>query len=154
MAKIAVIGGGVGAENTACMALRLGAEDTVIDKPIPRLETVDDRYQGRMKTVFSTADAIDEAVRESDLVVGVVLIPGAAALKLITRAMLAEMKPGSVLVDVAIDQGGCFETSQANPRRTHLPGEWRGPLLRGQHARRGGPHLCPVADQRYPSSSP
>lgn len=81
--------------------------------PIPRLETVDDRYQGRMKTVFSTADAIDEAVRESDLVVGVVLIPGAAALKLITRAMLAEMKPGSVLVDVAIDQGGCFETSQA-----------------------------------------
>ena len=66
-----------------------------------------------MKTVYSTADAIDEAVRECDLIVGAVLIPGAAAPKLITREMLAEMKPGSVLVDVAIDQGGCFETSRA-----------------------------------------
>lgn len=112
-AKVAVIGGGVVGENAARMALGLGAEVTVLDKSIPRLETLDDRYQGRMKTVFSTADAIDEAVRESDLIVGAVLIPGAAAPKLITRAMLANMKPGSVLVDVAIDQGGCFETSQA-----------------------------------------
>lgn len=111
--KVAVIGGGVVGENAARMALGLGAEVTVIDKSIPRLEVLDDRYQGRMKTVFSTADAIDEAVRESDLIVGAVLIPGAAAPKLITRAMLADMKPGSVLVDVAIDQGGCFETSRA-----------------------------------------
>ena len=111
-ARVAVIGGGVVGENAARMALGLGAEVTVLDKSIPRLETLDDRYQGRMKTVFSTADAIDEAVRESDLIVGAVLIPGAAAPKLITRAMLAEMKPGSVLVDVAIDQGGCFETSK------------------------------------------
>jgi len=112
-AKVAVIGGGVVGENAARMALGLGAEVTVLDKSIPRLETLDDRYQGRMKTVFSTADAIEEAVRESDLIVGAVLIPGAAAPKLITRAMLADMKPGSVLVDVAIDQGGCFETSKA-----------------------------------------
>ncbi|MDR9439268.1 MAG: alanine dehydrogenase, partial [Halomonas sp.] len=112
-AKVAVIGGGVVGENAARMALGLGAEVTVLDKSIPRLETLDDRYQGRMKTVFSTADAIDEAVRECDLIVGAVLIPGAAAPKLITREMLAEMKPGSVLVDVAIDQGGCFETSRA-----------------------------------------
>ncbi|PMR66860.1 alanine dehydrogenase [Halomonas heilongjiangensis] len=111
--KVAVIGGGVVGENAARMALGLGAEVTVLDKSIPRLETLDDRYQGRMKTVFSTADAIDEAVRESDLIIGAVLIPGAAAPKLITRAMLADMKPGSVLVDVAIDQGGCFETSRA-----------------------------------------
>ncbi|QOR37512.1 alanine dehydrogenase [Billgrantia diversa] len=111
--KVAVIGGGVVGENAARMALGLGAEVTVLDKSIPRLEVLDDRYQGRMKTVFSTADAIDEAVRESDLIVGAVLIPGAAAPKLITRAMLADMKPGSVLVDVAIDQGGCFETSRA-----------------------------------------
>ncbi|MGR2738285.1 alanine dehydrogenase [Billgrantia sp. Q4P2] len=110
--KVAVIGGGVVGENAARMALGLGAEVTVLDKSIPRLEVLDDRYQGRMKTVFSTADAIDEAVRESDLIVGAVLIPGAAAPKLITRAMLADMKPGSVLVDVAIDQGGCFETSK------------------------------------------
>ncbi len=111
-AKVTVIGGGVVGENAARMALGLGAEVTVLDKSIPRLETLDDRYQGRMKTVFSTADAIEEALRESDLIVGAVLIPGAAAPKLITRAMLADMKPGSVLVDVAIDQGGCFETSK------------------------------------------
>ncbi|MGQ4878382.1 alanine dehydrogenase [Billgrantia sp. LNSP4103-1] len=111
--RVTVIGGGVVGENAARMALGLGAEVTVLDKSIPRLEVLDDRYQGRMKTVFSTADAIDEAVRESDLIVGAVLIPGAAAPKLITRAMLADMKPGSVLVDVAIDQGGCFETSRA-----------------------------------------
>ncbi|MDN7131193.1 alanine dehydrogenase [Halomonas sp. MC140] len=112
-AKVAVIGGGVVGENAARMALGLGAEVTVLDKSIPRLETLDDRYQGSMKTVFSTADAIDEAVQESDLIVVAVLIPGAAAPKLINRRMLADMKPGSVLVDVAIDQGGCFETSKA-----------------------------------------
>jgi alanine dehydrogenase len=111
--KVAVIGGGVVGENAARMALGLGAEVSVLDKSIARLEVLDDRYQGRMKTVFSTADAIDEAMRESDLIVGAVLIPGAAAPKLITRAMLADMKPGSVLVDVAIDQCGCFETSHA-----------------------------------------
>ncbi|MBB3191161.1 alanine dehydrogenase [Halomonas cerina] len=111
-ARVAVIGGGVVGENAARMALGLGAEVTVLDKSIPRLETLDDRYQGRMKTVFSTADVLETVVRESDLIIGAVLVPGAAAPKLITRAMLAEMKPGSVLVDVAIDQGGCFETSK------------------------------------------
>ncbi|SFU59673.1 alanine dehydrogenase [Halomonas korlensis] len=111
-AKVTVIGGGVVGENAARMALGLGADVTVLDRSIPRLETLDDRYLGRMKTVFSTADAIEEAVRDSDLIIGAVLIPGAAAPKLITRAMLADMKPGSVLVDVAIDQGGCFETSK------------------------------------------
>ncbi len=110
--RVTVIGGGVVGENAARMALGLGADVSVLDKSIARLEVLDDRYQGRMKTIFSTADAIDEAVRESDLIVGAVLIPGAAAPKLITRAMLADMKPGSVLVDVAIDQGGCFETSK------------------------------------------
>ncbi|GED23451.1 alanine dehydrogenase [Halomonas sabkhae] len=111
-AKVTVIGGGVVGENAARMALGLGAEVTVLDKSIPRLETLDDRYQGRMKTVFSTADAMEEAIRESDLIIGAVLVPGAAAPKLITRDMLSDMKPGSVLVDVAIDQGGCFETSK------------------------------------------
>ncbi|MDR5859051.1 alanine dehydrogenase [Halomonas eurihalina] len=111
-ARVTVIGGGVVGENAARMALGLGAEVTVLDKSIPRLETLDDRYQGRMKTVFSTADALEEAVRESDLIIGAVLVPGAAAPKLITREMLSDMKPGSVLVDVAIDQGGCFETSR------------------------------------------
>ncbi|WP_108446984.1 alanine dehydrogenase [Halomonas denitrificans] len=112
-ARVAVIGGGVVGENAARMALGLGAEVTVLDTSIPRLEQLDDRYQGRMKTVYSTADALEQVVRESDLVIGAVLVPGAAAPKLITREMLADMKPGSVLVDVAIDQGGCFATSQA-----------------------------------------
>ncbi|WP_447554166.1 alanine dehydrogenase [Vreelandella sp. EE22] len=110
--KVTVIGGGVVGENAARMALGLGADVTILDRSIPRLETLDDRYQGRIKTVYSTADALDEAARTSDMIIGAVLIPGAAAPKLITRKMLASMKPGSVLVDVAIDQGGCFETSR------------------------------------------
>ncbi|WP_372373677.1 alanine dehydrogenase [Vreelandella venusta] len=110
--KVTVIGGGVVGENAARMALGLGAEVTILDKSIARLEVLDDRYQGRIKTVYSTVDALDQAAKESDMIIGAVLIPGAAAPKLITRAMLADMKPGSVLVDVAIDQGGCFETSK------------------------------------------
>lgn len=111
-ARVTVIGGGVVGENAARMALGLGAEVIVLDRSIARLETLDDRYQGRMKTVFSNADAVEEAARESDLIIGAVLVPGAAAPKLITREMLSMMKPGAVLVDVAIDQGGCFETSR------------------------------------------
>ncbi|MBZ9567419.1 MULTISPECIES: alanine dehydrogenase [Modicisalibacter] len=112
-AKVTVIGGGVVGENAARMALGLGAEVTVLDRSLPRLEVLDHRYQGRLRTVYSTADSLEEAIRESDLIIGAVLVPGAAAPKLITRAQLADMKPGSVLVDVAIDQGGCFETSKA-----------------------------------------
>lgn len=112
-AKVTVIGGGVVGENAARMALGLGAEVTILDKSLARLEVLDDRYQGRLSTVYSTADALDRAARESDLIIGAVLVAGAAAPKLITREMLADMRPGSVLVDVAIDQGGCFETSKA-----------------------------------------
>ncbi len=94
------------------MAPLLGADVTILDNSLARLDVLDSRYQGRIKTVYSTADALDNAVRESDMIIGAVLIPGAAAPKLITHAMLSDMKPGSVLVDVAIDQGGCFETSK------------------------------------------
>ncbi|WP_456268827.1 alanine dehydrogenase [Kushneria sp. AK178] len=110
-AGVTVIGGGVVGENAARMALGLGADVTVLDRSLPRLETLDQRYQGRLRTVYSTQDAIEAAARESDLIIGAVLIPGASAPRLITRDMLSMMKPGSVLVDVAIDQGGCFETS-------------------------------------------
>ncbi|GHB06831.1 alanine dehydrogenase [Modicisalibacter luteus] len=112
-ASVTVIGGGVVGENAARMALGLGAEVSVLDKSLARLEVLDHRYQGRLRTVYSTSDALDEAIHRSDLIIGAVLVPGAAAPKLITRGQLGEMRPGSVLVDVAIDQGGCFETSKA-----------------------------------------
>ncbi|MER0238917.1 alanine dehydrogenase [Fulvimarina sp. MAC8] len=111
--KVAIIGGGVVGKEAAKMAIGLGAEVTILDRSIPRLRELDDLFEGRVMTRFSTPTAIDECVFEADLVIGAVLIPGAAAPKLVTRDMLSSMKTGSVLVDVAIDQGGCFETSKA-----------------------------------------
>jgi len=110
--KVVVIGGGVSGTHAAEMAVGLGAEVTVVDRSVPRLRELDVQFQGRIKTVFSTQDAIERLVREADLVIGAVLVVGAAAPKLVTRAMLKHMRPGSVIVDIAIDQGGCFETSQ------------------------------------------
>ncbi|MEN3792496.1 alanine dehydrogenase [Fulvimarina sp. MAC3] len=112
-AKVAIIGGGVVGKEAAKMAIGLGAEVTILDRSIPRLRDLDDLFEGRVMTRFSTPTAIDECVFEADLVIGAVLIPGASAPKLVTRDMLASMKRGAVLVDVAIDQGGCFETSHA-----------------------------------------
>ena len=111
--RVAVIGGGVVGTNAARMALGLGADVTVLDRSLPRLAALDDLYGPALKTVYATADAVEQAVAHADLVVGAVLVAGAAAPKLVSRAHLALMRPGSVLVDVAIDQGGCFETSHA-----------------------------------------
>lgn len=111
-ANVSVIGGGVVGESAARMAWGLGASVRILDTSLARLTELDNRYQGAISTVYATTEALDRAVRESDLIVGAVLLPGAAAPKLISRAMLADMQPGSVLVDVAIDQGGCFETSR------------------------------------------
>jgi len=111
-AHVAVIGAGVVGVNAARMALGLGADVTILDKSLPRLREIDLMFGGRIKTQVSSAANIDDILRIADLVVGAVLIPGAAAPKLVTRAMLKTMKPGAVLVDVAIDQGGCFETSR------------------------------------------
>lgn len=111
--KVLIIGGGVVGTNAAKMALGLGADVTILDRSLPRLREIDDIFNGQVTTIYSTADAIDKYSREADLVVGAVLIPGAAAPKLLTREHIKNMKPGSVLVDVAIDQGGCFETSYA-----------------------------------------
>lgn len=111
--KVLIIGGGVVGTQAAKMAIGLGANVTILDRSLPRLRELDDIFMGRVKTVYSTVDAIDAYSREADLVVGAVLIPGAAAPKLLTREHIKNMKPGSVLVDVAIDQGGCFETSKA-----------------------------------------
>ncbi|WP_018150186.1 alanine dehydrogenase [Leeia oryzae] len=111
--KVTVVGGGVVGINAARMALGLGADVTILDRSLPRLKEIDNDFGGRIKTLYSTRDAIEQELASADAVIGAVLIPGAAAPKLVTRDMLKLMKPGSVLVDVAIDQGGCFETSHA-----------------------------------------
>ncbi|HLY54717.1 MAG TPA: alanine dehydrogenase [Stellaceae bacterium] len=110
--KILVIGGGVVGVNAARMALGLGGDVTIMDKSLPRLAELDNLFGPGLKTAYATAHAIGELVAEADLVVGAVLVTGASAPKLVTRAMLGTMRPGSVLVDVSIDQGGCFETSR------------------------------------------
>ena len=112
-AKVAIIGGGVVGLHAAKMAAGLGADVTILDRSIPRLRQLDDIFGGRIHTRYSTIDALEEEVFSADLVIGAVLIPGAAAPKLVTREMLSGMKKGAVIVDVAIDQGGCFETSHA-----------------------------------------
>ncbi|MCW1382067.1 alanine dehydrogenase [Novosphingobium sp. KCTC 2891] len=111
--KVAVIGGGVVGFNAAQMAVGLGADVTVLDRDPEVLERLGIHFESRAKTRFSNRANLAESVAEADLVIGAVLIPGAAAPKLVTRDMLGTMKPGAVLVDVAIDQGGCFETSHA-----------------------------------------
>ncbi|MCR9122639.1 MAG: alanine dehydrogenase [Phyllobacteriaceae bacterium] len=110
---VTVIGGGVVGINAARMAVGLGAKVTMLDRSLPRLRELDNIFQGRVETRYSTVEALEESVFEADAVVGAVLIPGAAAPKLVTREMLGGMKKGAVLCDVAIDQGGCFETSKA-----------------------------------------
>ena len=114
--KVLVIGGGVVGFNAAQMAVGLGADTTILDRDPAVLERVGIHFESRAKTRFSNKANLEEAVCEADLVIGAVLIPGAAAPKLVTRDMLKCMQPGAVLVDVAIDQGGCFETSHA---KTH-----------------------------------
>jgi alanine dehydrogenase len=110
--KVAIIGGGVVGFHAAQMAVGLGADVTILDRSPAALERLNDHFGASARTLYSNAAAIAQAVAQADLVVGAVLIPGAAAPRLVTRAMLATMNPGAVLVDVAIDQGGCFETSR------------------------------------------
>jgi alanine dehydrogenase len=111
-AKVVVLGGGVSGTNAARMAVGLEASVTIIDKSLTRLKELDLQFGPRATTLFATAEAIEHAVLAADLVIGAVLVPGAAAPKLVTREMVRRMRPGSVLVDIAIDQGGCFETSR------------------------------------------
>jgi alanine dehydrogenase len=110
--RVCVIGGGVSGINAARMAMGLEAKVTVLERSVSRLDELDMRFGGQLNTIYSTVDAIEENVQSADLVVGAVLVPGAAAPKLVTEAMIKGMRPGSVVVDIAIDQGGCFETSR------------------------------------------
>ena len=111
-AKVVVLGGGNVGTHAARIAAGMGADVTVLDRYIPRLRYLDDVFGGTFKTSYASAGNTIELARQADMIIGAVLVPGAAAPKLITRAQLKELKPGAVLVDVAIDQGGCFETSR------------------------------------------
>ena len=110
--KVVVIGGGVAGANAADMAVGLGADVTILDRSLPRLRQLDDIWGGRVHTAYSTKDAIDNLVKEADLVIGAVLIAGAAAPKLVSAQNVKDMHSGAVMVDISIDQGGCFETSR------------------------------------------
>jgi len=112
-ATVVILGAGVVGSNATQMAVGLGAKVIVLDRSIDALRVLDGHYRNHIQTVFSTRQSLAHWVREADLVIGAVLIPGAAAPKLVSRALLKEMKNGAALVDVAIDQGGCFETSRA-----------------------------------------
>jgi alanine dehydrogenase len=109
--RVLVLGGGVVGYNAAVIAIGLGAHVTILDKSIDRMRYLDEILSGRVSTLMSSTLQIESSIREADVVIGAVLVPGARAPKLVTREMLKEMKQGSVIVDVAIDQGGCFETS-------------------------------------------
>ena len=109
---VVVIGGGVVGTNAARVAMGMEARVTVMDKSLSRLRELDFQFGSKVNTIYATTEALDHYVTSADLVIGAVLVPGAAAPKLVTRAMLEGMRPGSVVVDVAIDQGGCFETSR------------------------------------------
>ena len=112
-AKVVIIGGGVSGSNAAEIAVGMRADVTVFDRNNSRLAELDAQFNGSVKTMYSTKASLDAAVRQADLVIGAVLIPGASAPKLVRRDQLQHMQPGAVLVDIAIDQGGCFETSKA-----------------------------------------
>lgn len=111
-ASVVVLGGGVVGSNTARIAMGMEARVTVIDRSLERLQTLDQQFGGQLNTIYATRDAIEAYVTKADLVVGAVLVPGAAAPRLVTEEMVAQMRPGSVIVDVAIDQGGCVATSR------------------------------------------
>ena len=110
-AKVVILGGGVSGTHAAEMAVGMRADVTVVDRSVDRLRELSSMFGSSLRTAYSTTETIERLVRDADLVIGAVLVAGAAAPKLVTRAMVKTMKPGAVLVDISIDQGGCFETS-------------------------------------------
>jgi len=119
-AKVMVIGGGVVGTHAAKIATGMGADVTVLDRSLPRLRYLDEVFGRDFKTLYASAGNTAELLVEADMVIGAVLVPGAAAPKLVSRAQLSTMKPGAVIVDVAIDQGGCFETSRATTHQNPI----------------------------------
>ena len=151
-AKVVVIGAGVAGRNAAAIALGMHADVTLLDRDVPRLREVDALTQGHCRTVVSNAYEVERAVLQADLVIGAVLVPGAKAPTLVSDELVSRMQPGSVLVDISVDQGGCFEDTRPT---THADPTYAvhdvGLLLRRQHARRGAAHLHLRPDQRDPA---
>lgn len=116
-AEVLIIGGGVAGFNAAQMATGLGANVTILERSNPRMRFLDEHFHGRANIIYSNIDVLERVIKTADLVIGAVLIPGASAPKLVTRNMLKTMKSGAVIVDIAIDQGGCFETSRATTHK-------------------------------------
>ena len=147
--KVMVIGGGVVGQNAAEVAIGMGAEVYVYDRNIDRLRDLESILNSRCSTCFASTLEVEARLPEMDLVIGAVLVHGAKAPHVVTRAQLGLMKKNAVLVDVSIDQGGCFETSKRDHAlRPHLRGRRHHALLRGQHAGRGADHVHLGADQR------
>ena len=147
--RVTVIGGGIVGYNAAIIAIGLGAQVTILERSIDRMRYLDDILSGRVSLVMSSSLQVEESVAEADLVIGAVLVPGARAPKLVTREMLGEMKRGAVIVDVAIDQGGCVETARPTTHSDPVyDGRRHPPLLRRQHAGRGAEHVDEGADER------
>ena len=148
-AAVVVIGAGTAGYNAARVAHGMGAAVTVLDVNINKLREVDHAFSGQVQTRYSTALELEEAVKRADLVIGAVLLPGGKAPTLVSNSLVAHMKPGAVLVDIAIDQGGCFEDSRPT---THDDPTFavagHGVLLRGEHARRGSRDVDGRAHQR------
>ena len=161
-AKVVIIGGGVVGFNAAQMAVGMHADVTILDRSPTVLEKLENHFESSARVLYSTNVVIDRLISEADLVIGAVLIPGAAAPKVITRSMLAAMQPGSVIVDVAIDQGGCFETSKATTHEepTYVVGDvvhYCVANMPGAVARTSTyalnnvtlPHVCALADKGW-----
>ena len=149
-AEVVVIGGGMAGDNAAAVAWGMGAHVTVFDLNVNTLRKIDAEYGGAIETRYSSRLDLEDAVKQADLVIGAVLVPGAKAPKLVTNSTVAQMKSGAVLVDIAIDQGGCFEDSHPTTHDdpTFAVHDTR-VLLRGQHAGRGAAHVDLRVDQRH-----
>jgi threonine dehydrogenase-like Zn-dependent dehydrogenase len=147
--NVVILGGGIVGTNAAKIAVGMGAHVTIIDRSLNRLRELDDIFTQHVVTLASNAWTISENLKTADLVVGAVLIPGASAPRLVKREMIANMKRGAVVVDVAIDQGGCFETSHATTHTEPIYFRgWRAALLRFQYAGGGALHVHDRPHQR------
>ena len=148
-AAVCILGGGIVGTNAAKIALGMGANVTIVDLNLNRLRELDDIFNGRVYTLASNSYNVARAVQGADLVIGGVLIPGASAPKIVTRQMVSKIKKGAIVVDVAIDQGGCIETAHPTTHSDPSFGRWSGPLLRNKYACGCSKYLHPGSHQRY-----